>query len=46
MLWPHGKSFCADGVTRTGPTRYEVRKTGFLPQGDLDILILKRSQGR
>jgi hypothetical protein len=39
-------SFCADGVTRTGPARYEVRKTGFLPQGDLDILILKRSKGR
>ena len=38
-------SFCANGVTKTGPTRYEVRKTGFLPQGDLNILILKRSRG-
>ena len=31
-----------DGVKRIGPTRYEVRKTDFLPQAELNILILKR----
>ncbi len=39
-------SFCMDGVRKIGPTRYEVRKTGFLPQDDLHILILKRLKGR
>jgi hypothetical protein len=39
-------SFCADDARKTGPSRYEVRKAGFLPQGDLDILILRRSKGR
>lgn len=39
-------SFCMDGVKRIGPTRYEVRKTDFVPQTDLNILILKRLRGR
>lgn len=33
-------SFCATGVTRTGPTRFEVRRTDFRPSQDLAILIL------
>jgi len=39
-------SFCMEGARKTGPTRYEVRKTAFLPQDDLHILILKRLRGR
>jgi hypothetical protein len=39
-------SFCMDGARKIGSTRYEVRKTGFLPQDDLHILILKRLRGR
>jgi len=39
-------SFCMDGARRIGPTTYEVRKTDFLPQADLNILILKRLRGR
>jgi hypothetical protein len=39
-------SFCMEGAKRIGPTTYEVRKTGFLPQADLNILILKRLKGR
>ncbi len=39
-------SFCADGATRIGPTRYELRKTDFVPQADLNILILKRLKSR
>ncbi len=34
-------SFCMDGVTRVGPTRFEVRKTNFRPSRDLSILILE-----
>ncbi|MDR3463615.1 MAG: DUF4424 domain-containing protein [Beijerinckiaceae bacterium] len=33
-------SFCADGVTKIGPTQFEVRKTNFTPKQDLDILLL------
>lgn len=33
-------SFCMDGVRKTGPTSFEVRKTGFRPSRDLAILIL------
>jgi hypothetical protein len=35
-------SFCGDGVTKTGPTTFEMRKTDFTPQGDFSVLILKR----
>lgn len=34
-------SFCMDGVTKIGPTQFEVRRTDFEPEGDLDILILQ-----
>ena len=33
-------SFCMDGVTKIGPTRFEVKKTDFEPGGDLDVLIV------
>jgi Domain of unknown function (DUF4424) len=39
-------SLCMDGLRKVSPTRYEVRKTDFLPQADLHILILKRLKGR
>lgn len=34
-------SFCASGVKKIGPTRFEVRKTNWRPDRDLSILILK-----
>lgn len=34
-------SFCASGVRKTGPTTFEVRKTNWRPERDLDILILR-----
>lgn len=34
-------SFCARGVKKIGPTRFEVRKTNWRPENDLSILILK-----
>lgn len=33
-------SFCGEGVKKIGPTQFEVVKTDFDPQRDLDILIL------
>lgn len=33
-------SLCVSGIAKTGPTRFEVHKTGFVPDRDLDILIL------
>ncbi len=33
-------SFCATGVKRISATQFEVRKTNFEPQKDLDILIV------
>ena len=33
-------SFCAEGVQKVSPTRFEVRKSQFVPRQDLDILIL------
>lgn len=36
-------SFCAEGVTKIGPTLFEVRKTDFVPTENLDVLILTRS---
>jgi len=32
-------SFCAEGVKKTGPTRFEVRHTNFTPSADLKIVI-------
>ncbi|WP_246701489.1 DUF4424 domain-containing protein [Rhodopseudomonas sp. BR0G17] len=37
-------SFCETGVVKTGPTRFEVRKTNFKPSRDLDILIIDAPQ--
>jgi hypothetical protein len=34
-------SFCGDGVKKIGPTRFEIRKTNFTPEGNLAVLILK-----
>ncbi|MCB8840058.1 DUF4424 domain-containing protein [Aurantimonas sp. VKM B-3413] len=37
-------SFCADGVRKVSPTKFEVTKTDFTPTSDLSILILTPSQ--
>ena len=34
-------SFCGSGVAKIGPTRFELRKSGFRPTEDLHILILQ-----
>lgn len=34
-------SFCAEGVTKTGPTRFEVRHRNWTPTRDLSIVIVK-----
>ena len=34
-------SFCATGLKKTGPTRFELEATDYYPQRDLDILILR-----
>jgi len=33
-------SLCADGIAKTGPTRFELSKKNFTPTRDLNILIL------
>ena len=33
-------SFCATGVTKIAPTRFEVRKRDYTPTEDLHVLIL------
>jgi hypothetical protein len=33
-------SLCAEGVEKTGPTTFEIRKTDFTPDRDLEILIV------
>ncbi|MGV3548281.1 DUF4424 domain-containing protein [Rhizobium sp.] len=33
-------SFCGTGVKKTGPTTFEMTKQDFLPEQDLDILLL------
>jgi hypothetical protein len=33
-------SFCGDNVKKTGPTTFEMTKTDFFPERDLDILLL------
>lgn len=35
-------SFCAQGVKKVAPTRFEWRQTNFTPTADLHVLILKR----
>jgi len=38
-------SFCGDGVTRIGPTTFEMVKENYWPRQELDILILERHDG-
>lgn len=35
-------SFCGDGVKKIGPTQFEMRKSDFVPTGDLNVLILSK----
>jgi hypothetical protein len=37
-------SFCADGVTKTGPSTFVVEKTNWEPDRDLAVLILQSMQ--
>lgn len=37
-------SFCGDGVKKTGPTTFEMTKTDFIPEKELDILLLVPTQ--
>lgn len=34
-------SFCGEGVTKTGPTTFEMRATDYVPERDVEILILE-----
>ncbi len=34
-------SFCAEGVKKIGPTRFEVRNRDFTPAADFYVLILE-----
>lgn len=35
-------TFCGEGVKKIGPTQFEMRKTDFIPEGDLSVLILTK----
>ncbi len=35
-------SFCGEAVKKISPTQFEMRKTDFVPSGNLSVLILKR----
>ena len=35
-------SFCGDGVKKISPTAFEIRKTNFLPQDDLHVLLITK----
>jgi len=35
-------SFCGDGIKKIGPTTFEMVKTDFWPQEELNILLLER----
>ncbi|MCM2402926.1 DUF4424 domain-containing protein [Rhizobium sp. S153] len=37
-------SFCGEGVTKTGPTTFEMKAEDFFPERDLDILLLVASE--
>lgn len=39
-------SFCGTGSEKTGPTTYEIHKENFVPERDLDILIVYKSDQR
>lgn len=34
-------SFCGEGVKKTGPTTFEIEKANYVPDRDLDVLILE-----
>lgn len=36
-------SFCGEGVTKIGPTLFEMRKTDFVPTENLNVLILTKT---
>jgi hypothetical protein len=38
-------SFCGQGVKKISPTQFEMTKTDFTPQADLDVLILSKQPG-
>jgi hypothetical protein len=35
-------SFCGDGIKKIGATQFELRKSDFVPDGNLSVLILKK----
>ena len=35
-------SFCGTGVTKTGPTTFELTYENFEPRGDLDVLVVQK----
>jgi Domain of unknown function (DUF4424) len=35
-------SFCGEGVKKIGPTQFEMKKSDFVPDGDLNVLILSK----
>jgi hypothetical protein len=35
-------SFCGEGVKKIAPTQFEMRKSDFVPDGDLNVLILSK----
>lgn len=37
-------SFCGEGVTKTGPTTFELTAKDFWPERDLDILLIARGE--
>jgi hypothetical protein len=37
-------SFCGDGVTKTGPTTFELHKTDFYPERDIEVLFLVKAE--
>jgi hypothetical protein len=38
-------SFCGEGVSKTGPTTFEMEKTDFWPERDLHVLFVVAPQG-
>ena len=38
-------SFCGEGVTKTGPTTFEMDLDGFVPERDLDVLFIVAPEG-
>lgn len=38
-------SFCGSGVRKTGPTTFEMSATDFFPERDINVLILRRTDG-